>query len=181
MDRVLVIDDDRASGILVKDILEESDTTSFSGELAELFGYPDKSNGHGGRFHVTLATTGWDGIQTLKKSVLSGDKITLAFVDLILTDMSGLDVGYRLKKIDNRIKVVFLSGMDFSEISPGMERGPTGGPGFFLQKPFTSEDILHCALTLCNEQIEKKHDGTKFIFESKNIQIRLKGAFRKTV
>ena len=138
MVRVLVIDDDETVGTLIKDVLEESITDSRSPELEKLFGAPKDSAGNRYRFKVIRKTSGRDGIRTLRNSMLSGEKITLAFVDITLADMNGLEVGYQLGQIDDKLKIVYISGWELPEVFPGGTAKRPGESGYFIQKPFKS-------------------------------------------
>jgi len=151
MVRVLVIDDDETIGALIKDVLEESNTGIRSPDLEKLFGAPEKSVGNRYKFKVIRKTSGRDGIKTLRNSMLSGEKIALAFVDITLSDMNGLEVGYQLGKIDDRLKIVYISGWELPDVFPGgAARGP-GDSGHFIQKPFKADDILQYAAALRGE------------------------------
>ena len=151
MVRVLVIDDDEIVGRLIKEILEESNMELRSPSLDELFGAPKKSAGNRSGFKVIRETSGRDGIRTLMNSILSDEKIALAFVDITLSDMNGLEVGYQLGKIDDRLKIVYISGWELPDVFPGgTARGP-GDSGHFIQKPFKADDILQYAATLYGE------------------------------
>ncbi|MFQ5431457.1 MAG: response regulator [Nitrospinota bacterium] len=150
MVRVLVIDDDEAVGALIKDFLEESNTDIGSPELEKLIGAPKKSANNQCGFKVIRKTSGREGIKTLRDSMLSGEKITLAFIDITLSDMNGLEVGYQLGKIDDGLKIVYISGWDLTHVFPNGTRGPLDS-GHFIQKPFKADDILQYAKALCGE------------------------------
>ena len=151
MIRVLVIDDDEAVGTLIKDVLEESNTSVPSRELAELFGAPKQSGTKTSQFKVIRKTSGRDGIEALRDSILSGEHIDLAFIDITLSDINGLEVGYQLGKIDGGLKIVYISGWDMPNVFPGGAAKGPGNSGNFIQKPFKADDIIQYATTLCSE------------------------------
>lgn len=171
MDRVLVVDDDPGSGALIKDILEESAAADFPGEIIELFGHPGPVKRHGARFRVTLATSGSDGIRVVREAALSGENITLAFVDIALGDMNGLDVGRQLRKIDKKIAVVYISGTDFTELFSGSGIEQPVSPEFYLQKPFASADIINSAISHCKEKDRETGKGMDKLSSLLNFKI----------
>jgi len=151
MARVLVIDDDKSVAAFIKDVLEGSNIDIPSCELEKLFGAPKDSGESTLRFKVIKRSSGRDGIEALRDSVLSGKRIALAFIDITLPDMNGLEVGHQLGKIDDRLKIVYISGWDLPDLFTGRQKGGPGDSGHFIQKPFMAKDIVQYATTLCGE------------------------------
>ena len=148
--KVLVIDDDETVGTLIKDVLEEQPAADIkSYELEKLFGKPKNSTGNRCKFTVVRKVTGSEGIKALRDSMLTGERIALAFIDITLSDMNGLEVGYQLGKIDDKLKIVYISGWELPDVFSGGATGNPGDSGCFIQKPFRADEILHHATTLC--------------------------------
>lgn len=152
MNKVLVIDDDLASGILVKDILTSTLPRRVPEKLEKMFGAPTRFAESPGHFNVTLATSGLEGVEIFAKAALSDEPVMMAFVDLTLKDINGLDAGYRLREFDDGIKIVFFSGRDFSDAELTSDKESLLKSVFYLQKPFVSSEIRQYALALCEER-----------------------------
>lgn len=158
MNKILVIDDDVSSGLLIKDILETTGTTDFSIELAQLFDTPVEKQEQQ-HFMVDVSISGKDGVAAVENAVIMGDPFSLAFIDLSLGDMNGLEAGYRLKKLDKQMKVVIFSGKDFPDFSTRPEFDPLRKSFFYLQKPFATSEIRQYANVLCEEwESERKNE-----------------------
>jgi len=152
VNKILVIDDDVASGILVKDILTSATLRHVPEKLKEMFGAPTNLAELSDDFSVTLATSGMEGVETFAKASVSDEPIMLAFIDLTLKDISGFETGYRLRELDGGIKIVFFSGRDFSDAELASDRKLLLKSVFYLQKPFVSSEIRQYALALCEER-----------------------------
>ncbi|MBQ2124956.1 MAG: response regulator, partial [Spirochaetales bacterium] len=81
---------------------------------------------------VLLANNGTDGIQTFKNN--SG--ISLVLLDLIMPDLSGLDVFYQLRQLRSDIPIIFMSG-----INEKKELAACNGYNGFLTKPYSLNEL----------------------------------------
>ena len=81
---------------------------------------------------VLLANNGTDGIQTFKNN--SG--ISLVLLDLIMPDLSGLDVFYQLRQLRSDIPIIFMSG-----INEKKELTDCKGYNGFLTKPYSLNEL----------------------------------------
>ncbi len=85
-------------------------------------------------FEVTLALNGNDAIS------LSRDRrFDITFLDMKLPDMTGIEALVEIKNIDDRARVVMMSGYRVHELlDEALERGAKS----VLNKPFTIEQML---------------------------------------
>jgi CheY-like chemotaxis protein len=84
-------------------------------------------------FNILNATSGKDGMEVIEK-----EKPNLVILDMMLPDMSGIDV---LKKIkdSNDVPVIMLSGKDSPQL---VENAKEIGVNDFLPKPFKDEELV---------------------------------------
>ena len=84
-------------------------------------------------YNILSATTGKEGMEAIEK-----DKPDLVILDMMLPDMSGIDV---LKKIKDSkdIPVIMLSGKDSPQL---VENAKELGVNDFLPKPFKDEELV---------------------------------------
>ncbi|MFC1557322.1 response regulator, partial [candidate division KSB1 bacterium] len=108
---ILVADDEQSLRELIKEQLEE-------------LGYS-----------VLLAEDGIDAVNVYKKHK---DDIDLVLLDIIMPRMAGKETFLELKKINNDVKVLIISG--YSQDEKTAEILKKGGLGF-LQKPFKLRDL----------------------------------------
>ena len=83
-------------------------------------------------YKVLLANNGTDGIQIFKNN----PQISLVLLDLIMPDLSGLEVFYQLRKLSNNIPVIFMSG-----INEKKELADCKGYNGFLTKPYSLNEL----------------------------------------
>lgn len=83
-------------------------------------------------YKVLLANNGADGIQIFKNN----PQISLVLLDLIMPDLSGLEVFYQLRKLSNNIPVIFMSG-----INEKKELADCKGYNGFLTKPYSLNEL----------------------------------------
>jgi CheY-like chemotaxis protein len=95
-------------------------------DILQVLGFVLKKQGHS----VVAAV---DGGQALAKA-RENQELKVAFVDFNLPDMQGGHLAVELKKINNGIKVIMLSGRE------GVDAAGLGVDAFIL-KPFTSDQI----------------------------------------
>jgi DNA-binding response OmpR family regulator len=68
----------------------------------------------------------------------------LLLLDIKMPEISGLDLCQKMKKIDNNVKICFLTASElFYEEYRKLDAYPTLDKAYFIQKPFRSEDLIH--------------------------------------
>ena len=110
---ILVIDDEPLVGQLFNDSMDESD------------------------FKVTVTLNGNEALELLKNK---NRKYGLIFLDLFLPDINGVELFSRIRKLDNNIPVIIITGYPDSEL---MARAMEFGLVTVLKKPFNSDDIYN--------------------------------------
>lgn len=139
--RILVVDDDR-------DIRETMTT------LLTMNGYV-----------VTTAEDGPSALDEVKK-----DKFHLMITDLMLPQMSGVDLIKNVRKINQDIQCIIITG--YATVTTAVE-GMKAGAFEYLMKPFNSSEILLLVkralefqnLKVENEQLKRSLEG-KYSFEN---------------
>lgn len=118
MSDIMLIDDSRLVGMVVKRILEEAELTMVHCRTAaEVFGFQGKT------------------------SKLREDQPEIILLDIVMPDMDGLDVLRKLKsmKTEQHTPVLMISASaSENNITEAMNRGATG----FLPKPLNNEKLL---------------------------------------
>jgi len=76
----------------------------------------------------------YDGVEALK--VYQANKPDIAVLDINLPGMNGIELGKKIKKLNNNTKIIFISGHVFSEdmIIPSTK---------LLKKPFGFNELLN--------------------------------------
>lgn len=80
---------------------------------------------------VIFATGGQAGIDKVKENL---NDLELVFLDMIMPDVSGLQVYQEIRELSDDLKIIFMSGFPLSELS-------TDENVYFLEKPFDLEQI----------------------------------------
>lgn len=86
-------------------------------------------------YEVLLAS---DGSKALEKFQQAGGEVDLVLLDMILPEISGLEVFKRFRQINPQIKAILTSG--YSSDTPENDSGETCFT--FLQKPFRITELL---------------------------------------
>lgn len=121
---ILVMDDDKDILSLFKDTLEED-------------GYK-----------VVAVSTGRDAVTKAQE-----EQIHVAILDIIMHDVTGDSVAAELKRINDLIKIIFISG--YSRIQDSIN-ALNLGVSEILIKPVTAEELLHAVkLALLTPPIPK--------------------------
>lgn len=85
-------------------------------------------------FSVFSANTGKKGICLVRR-----EEPDVVLLDMRLRDMEGLEVLHKIKKLWPKIKVIIISAFSGYKI---MKKAVSLGADDFLNKPFTSKDII---------------------------------------
>ena len=116
----LVVDDDAFSRQLLSELMQEMN------------------------FNVTKADSARQAIASIREK-----KIDIVISDLVMPEMDGLQLLENIKKIDDEIPFVMVTG--YPSVSGAITSMKSGAAGY-LTKPFTSEKLKQCV----NEAVEKK-------------------------
>lgn len=88
-------------------------------------------------YSVKKASSGSEALE-----FMDSHKFGLAFVDLKLDDMEGLELARRLKCVDPTLKIVMVSGFCYKDDPTVQEALAEGLVCDFIPKPFLHSDIL---------------------------------------
>lgn len=87
-------------------------------------------------FQILEAANAADGLKLLREH---GDSIVLAIVDMVMPDMSGLDLAVEMERVRAGASILFTSGHTSSIAIEGMARH---SPERVLPKPFSEQELL---------------------------------------
>jgi len=108
--RILVVDDEKGSRAIIQKLLTAKN------------------------YQVFCATKPEEAIEAINK-----ERPHLVFLDIRLGDnISGLDVLPKLKKLDKKLKIVMLTGLDDEET---IRKAKTQGADDFISKPFNLDHL----------------------------------------
>ncbi len=95
---------------------------------------------------VTTATGGFECLEKLKKT-----KPDLLLLDVMMPDLSGWDLYWRIRKDDEKIKVAFVSVM---EVSPERKKELINEYGIsdYILKPFTQDQLTQAVDNILKNQ-----------------------------
>ncbi len=80
---------------------------------------------------IIVAFGGIEGIEKIEQNI---NELNLAFVDMIMPDISGMLVYEKIRELSSDLKVVFMSGYPLAELSNDPHV-------FFLHKKFSITDV----------------------------------------
>jgi DNA-binding NtrC family response regulator len=124
---ILIVDDELSGGEVVAEILSKE------GHRPWVFTHPEEA------------------LASFEKG-----RFSLAFVDINLPAMSGLELASRLKKIDPPMEIVFMTG--YGTFDNAVEAIKIGAYDY-LRKPFGINE-----LKLCLRRFEERQSGSKYPF-----------------
>jgi AraC-like DNA-binding protein/CheY-like chemotaxis protein len=98
---------------------------------------------------VEHALSGSAGIQKVRDSLLNGNPFQIAFIEIGMSSMDGIDLMERIWKIDAAIQMVLCVGPGASASDYDLERrlGRTGN-ALVVKRPFDSIQVIQIAATL---------------------------------
>jgi len=117
------------------------DDTALRGMLSQVLSY----NG----FEVLSAANGIEALQLYRENT---GKVWLVVADIMMPEMDGLTVATEMRKIDDNVHFIFMSGYDagrIDEIGIKMEDIPRAE---FFRKPFAFKDMVSRMRTLERER-----------------------------
>jgi DNA-binding NtrC family response regulator len=74
--------------------------------------------------------------------LMKGHRFRLAFLDVTLPDMNGLELARRLRKLDPLLRIVIITGYLSKEAAAAARACAKGPICAFINKPFLHEEIL---------------------------------------
>lgn len=117
------------------------DDTALRGMLSQVLSY----NG----FEVLSAANGIEALQLYRENT---GKVWLVVADIMMPEMDGLTAATEMRKIDDNVYFIFMSGYDagrIDEIGIKMEDIPRAE---FFRKPFAFKDMVSRMRTLERER-----------------------------
>ena len=120
---------------------------------------PDVTKPHHGVEH---ALSGLAGIQKVKDSLTKGNPFQIAFIEIGMTPMDGVETMERIWRIDSAVQVVLCAapGMDASDYDLERRIGRTGKV-LFIKRPFDSIEVVQIAVTLSEKWFSGKQAALK--------------------
>jgi len=86
-------------------------------------------------YKVTSYSSGQKGISAIKK-----DKPDIILLDIMMPKMSGWDAFEKIKKIDKKAKIIFLTVLEISR--ERLNKLKKDGITDYITKPFTSTELI---------------------------------------
>ncbi len=148
--KILAVDDEEEIRISYQQTLEERQR-GIRSEIESVFGTAEPTtsadSGPAYRFQLTLADQGERAVSLAQEAVAAGEPFRVAFLDMRMPPgIDGLETAKRLRKIDERIYIVFVtaySDRPVGELHAAMEHDI-----LLLRKPFIKEEIYQLARSL---------------------------------
>lgn len=149
---VLVIDDEELVRNDIEEILspkktdKEMDSVGLAASI--LFDTPvvtnsKKKTGNIPHFKVHKASNGIEGLEMVKKSVASNNPYAVIFLDMRMPGWDGIETAERIRKIDTKAEIIFVTAFSDNSIDDIIERA--GQNVGFHCKPYASEEITQIA------------------------------------
>jgi DNA-binding NtrC family response regulator len=76
--------------------------------------------------------------------LMKGERFRMAFLDITLPDMQGLELARRLKAMDPSLNIVIVTGY----MPPDQDGAPSPGDGLYhrcIYKPFLNQNVIDAA------------------------------------
>jgi signal transduction histidine kinase/CheY-like chemotaxis protein len=145
--RVLVIDDEESvrdsfSTVLAPHVQENDDIQEAANVL---FGDapPPRKNPASLSFHVDVAPNGRDGLWMVEAALARKEPYAAIFCDMRMPGWDGLETVERIRKLDQRAQIIFVTAYSDHSIETIAERAGAD-VGYFV-KPFLTEEVKQLA------------------------------------
>src|SRR3989338_8180861 len=102
-------------------------------------------------YSVLVALTGKESLAAVKKEMPK-----IVFLDIVMPDMSGLEVLRQIKEIDSSIKVIMVSVADDKQTK---EKAMQGGADAFIRKPFSKRSFEEVVIKKIIELTNARGEG----------------------
>ena len=99
-------------------------------------------------FNICLAQNGPAGFEAVKKGYEQGLYYTTAFIDIRMPDWNGIKTGKEIRKIDDKIYIVLITGYDVDSINDIQQE--LKHDVFFIHKPFDEFELYQMGRNLKN-------------------------------
>lgn len=94
---------------------------------------------------IDLAQDGLEGVKLFKKN-----NYDIVITDIIMPEKEGFETITDLKKLDDKIKIIAISGGSRNGIGAYLPIAEDLGAKAILYKPFNQEELLHTIDKLCS-------------------------------
>ncbi|WP_300672351.1 ATP-binding protein [Desulfoluna sp.] len=159
--RILIIDDDPGVRQAYDDILSTTAPQEVFTQGAQLFGEEptQKKTVPQTTFELSMVESGLKGIQAVKESLDRQAPFAMAFIDMKMYGMDGVETTRNIWSLDPTLKVVIVTA--FSEFTPDEIITALGREDiFYLRKPFNGEEIKQFARALTRTwNLERDREG----------------------
>ncbi len=160
--RILVIDDNPS---IHRDfdwvLLDNTSNKELEAEERRLYGQESRPGITKPPFAVDHAVSGLEGVEKLKQALNEGRAYQLAFVDIRMPGIDGVETIQRLWKLDQRLQVVICTAYaDYSWEDLVLRLGQTDKL-LVLKKPFDNIEVVLLASTLCEKWLLARQAALK--------------------
>ncbi len=154
--RVLIVDDQpELHDDFVETLAHGGGGRQSSDELAAAFGSPgrekDGSSGHDPRlpdFELVHAFSGLEACRRVEEACRAGEPYALAFVDVRMPGMDGIETIQRIRRTDRNIEIVIMTAYSDRTLSDIIRGTELLHKMLYVRKPFTREEIQQIAVCL---------------------------------
>lgn len=148
--RILIVDDNPAIHQDFVLVLSQDDVPDpdFEADQQRIYGEPRPTNCASQSFRLEHALSGLEGVERVKKSCLEGHPYQLAFVDIRMPGIDGIETIKRIWRIDPRVQIVICTA--YADYSQGdlVERLGRTDQLLVLKKPFDNIEVTQMTRTL---------------------------------
>lgn len=146
--RILVIDDDETIRDSFRDILVPKRRDSYSLDRASevLFGKGtarDRKEENSFRFELSVAANGIEGFEMVKEAIEKEQPFAAIFVDMRMPGWDGLETVQRIRDVDERAEIIFVTAYSDYGIEEVVARA--GMNVSYHCKPFSVEEVRQIA------------------------------------
>ncbi|MGC9942773.1 MAG: helix-turn-helix domain-containing protein [Verrucomicrobiota bacterium] len=150
--RILVIDDNPSVHVAFDEILRrEPANTKLEEDEAFMFGEPHSPSQAKQTYHIEHALSGAEGIEKVRQSLITKTPYQVAFVDIRMPGIDGVETIERMWALDARIQTVICTAYaDYRWEDLSKRLGRTDRL-LVLKKPFQGIEVMQLASTLAEK------------------------------